>query len=66
MFPQSQKCLSFHSLLKDPWATLSCELNDQTLIRLIPLSVPLELPADDFYMNVIDRLVAKAVTIRVM
>ncbi|KAJ3414397.1 hypothetical protein HDV05_006671 [Chytridiales sp. JEL 0842] len=57
MFPQSRKCLPFHLLIQDPWATLTNELSDQTLIRLISLSVPMGLSTDEFYTNVITGLV---------
>ncbi|KAJ1765579.1 hypothetical protein IW140_003140 [Coemansia sp. RSA 1813] len=56
----ARKRLPFHSLVNtSPWATLLPELSVETVEMLLPLSGPLELSEDDFYMNLIDSMLKK-------
>ncbi|KAJ2552132.1 hypothetical protein EV175_003430 [Coemansia sp. RSA 1933] len=56
-YPLAQKRLPFHSLVNtSPWTTLLPELSVGTVELLLPLSGPLELSEDDFYMNLIDSM----------
>ncbi|KAJ1904374.1 hypothetical protein LPJ81_002529 [Coemansia sp. IMI 209127] len=56
-YPLARKRLPFHSLVNtSPWATLLAELSVETVELLLPLSGPLELNEDDFYMNLIDSM----------
>jgi hypothetical protein len=51
------KRLPFHSVILDPFAVLSLELNDSTLPRLLPVGKVLDIPSDKFYEHVIQRKV---------
>ncbi|KAJ2515776.1 hypothetical protein GGI11_003660, partial [Coemansia sp. RSA 2049] len=59
-YPLARKRIPFHSLVNSsPWTTLLPELSVETIELLLPLSGPLELSEDDFYMNLIDSMLKR-------
>ncbi|TPX40326.1 hypothetical protein SeLEV6574_g06674, partial [Synchytrium endobioticum] len=60
ILPMAKKRLPFHALIKDPWRVLKPELNKETVSRLLPLCLPLGLPEDDFYMEILQNMVQVA------
>jgi len=55
-FEKSEKRLPFHILLKDPWAVLMPQLNEETISSLLSLCSFLQLQPDKMYMTVIENL----------
>ena len=53
--------LDFHYLKLNPLETLSCELNEENLIRLLPLIQILNVSADQFYEHIIGNKVNEMV-----
>ncbi|KAJ1980589.1 hypothetical protein H4R34_002402 [Dimargaris verticillata] len=52
LFPESRKRLPFHSLMAGAWDVLRTELQPDTIPRLLPLTIPLDLSPDDIYSHV--------------
>ncbi|KAJ3048663.1 hypothetical protein HK097_010321 [Rhizophlyctis rosea] len=46
-------------LQQDPWAVLRAELSEDSITRLLALSVPLKLPSDDMYTVVIENMMER-------
>ncbi|KAJ2726680.1 hypothetical protein GGI07_000403 [Coemansia sp. Benny D115] len=62
-YPLSLRRLPFHALVNStPWSTLLPELSADTIEAILPLSAPLDLNEDDFYMNLIDGSLAHVPT----
>ena len=53
--------LPFHQLIENPWIILNLELSEETLPRLIPLSHPLNLDQDKFYLCLVENMIGKKV-----
>ncbi|KAJ1967885.1 hypothetical protein IWQ62_001575 [Dispira parvispora] len=51
-FPLANKRLPFHALMAHSWEVLRAELHESTIPRLLPLAIPLGIPADDIYTHV--------------
>jgi hypothetical protein len=48
-------------LIENPWVILNAELTEESLPRLIPLSHPLSLNQDKFYVYLIENMLGKSV-----
>ncbi|RKO93327.1 rough deal protein C-terminal region-domain-containing protein, partial [Blyttiomyces helicus] len=62
IFPKSAQRLPFHAIMEKGEKIIHDELTEESLSRLIPLSVPLELDADNFYMAVLQNIFQKPPT----
>ncbi|KAJ1974608.1 hypothetical protein H4R35_003528, partial [Dimargaris xerosporica] len=51
-FPECRKRLPFHALMTAAWDVLRAELQPDTIPRLLPLTIPLDLSPDDIYSHV--------------
>ena len=49
--------LPYHDIFLKPWSVLEPELCDESIPRLLPLALPLELPTDQFYLVVVNNLI---------
>lgn len=52
-----QSVLPFHELVNDPWKILREEVNEHNVTRLLPLTIPLNISPDKFYLAVIDKII---------
>ncbi|KAI9349126.1 rough deal protein C-terminal region-domain-containing protein [Obelidium mucronatum] len=59
IYPMSATCLPFHSVIKTGWKCIQPEIHESTVSRLLPLSVPLNILADDFYGSVVEGFIAR-------
>jgi len=50
--------LPFLALVSKPWSILQDELNVETVGRLLPLALPLNIPPDEFYIAAVKRAVS--------
>ncbi|KAK9768761.1 hypothetical protein K7432_000363 [Basidiobolus ranarum] len=58
-FPLSLRRVPFHTIIEEPWKILKYELTEETIPKLLPLTLPLGIHPDQFYGSVIDNLLAK-------
>lgn len=60
----ANKRLPYHDTILDPWAVLEPELNEETIPRLLPLTIALGLESDQVYLVVVNNLISRAVSSR--
>ena len=60
-FPASLQRLPFHGIMEEPWEVLKPELSEDTIPRLLPLTIPLDMHPDKFHVTVIDNLISQQV-----
>ncbi|RUS30176.1 rough deal protein C-terminal region-domain-containing protein [Jimgerdemannia flammicorona] len=48
--------LPFHSIIEAPWSVLRPELVEKSIPQLLPLTLPLDMHTDKFYVTVVDNL----------
>ncbi|ORX95635.1 hypothetical protein K493DRAFT_371980 [Basidiobolus meristosporus CBS 931.73] len=58
-FPLCLRRVPFHTIIEEPWKILKYELTEETIPKLLPLTLPLGIHPDQFYGSVIDNLLAK-------
>ncbi|KAJ1653748.1 hypothetical protein IWQ61_006189 [Dispira simplex] len=58
-FPLAAKRLPFHALMAHSWEVLRAELLESTIPRLLPLAIPLGIPADDIYTHVAYEMLSR-------
>ena len=61
LYAGCEKRLPYHTLVVSPWSVLEEELNDETLGRLLPIAIPLNLQHNQFYMIVVEKQIKKMV-----
>lgn len=53
--------LPYHLIIEAPWIILRPELVEESIPRLLPLTLPLDMHTDKFYVTVVDNLMTHMV-----